>query len=561
MFHVVNIENGKPVEAETGVARVWALGADAAMAARELTTRLGAKHQPRRVVQEVDWRAREKARFADGTYLPIPECWLYEAWWIEAVQGRPKFDYVTLAHVFVDPRLPDHFAHPSAAKDGMIAFTEDAEKGAQDRQTRLTPGRYLTRYFSDVLSAPEIARYAALYSAHFEDIELQITQDADEIERVYTNGPSSCMSKEAYRYGSDEHPARVYAGPDLALAFIESSSGVTARAVCWPERKVYSRIYGDEARLEMLLDAAGYSAGTLRGARVQKIEQYRGQYVMPYIDGISSAEVSGDYIVLGSGDLDTNQTDGLSGPEYSWECGRCEARGTDLCSSYDVFVSRRRSEAWCEHCESHHAWYCEEEERTYSCDVERVMLADGTVWSEYYFEEHGVTCEATGDNVSAEDSVCLESGETWSLQHFERHGHTCACGCFWDADAIACDDCARAEEEEGADGASAFPKTYSTIGHIARQGIDKSPLQQELPIAPCVIIRGHRVSVGDTIWWDGRGARAVEGFHVVAEVDASDVHQPVRIASNVWPHASEIRTSSESIDEAYAESVAERAVA
>jgi hypothetical protein len=195
MFHVICVETGKPAEREsTGEPIELATGADAAEVARLLTTETGRLHQPRRIAVSVDWRARERERMRDGTYLPIPDVWLNTNWWYLATHETARWDDAKLQYVDIPARLGDHFAHPSTAKDCMIAFTEDDAKGQQDRQTRLTPGRYLTRYFGDVLTSSEIAKFAALYCAQFEDIELKVTQDADEIERVYTNGPSSCMS-------------------------------------------------------------------------------------------------------------------------------------------------------------------------------------------------------------------------------------------------------------------------------------------------------------------------------------------------------------------------------
>jgi hypothetical protein len=510
-FHVISLDTGKPLERD-GAIVVLETGQDAARMAQQVSAETGARYQPRRVAEDVDWRAREQSRFDSGAYLPIPSVWSGTSWWFHATCQHNEWSDTQSCYVVKPARLPDHFAHPSSAKDGMVAFTEDETKGAQDRQTRLTPGRYLTRYFADVLSTEEIARFAALYSAEFEDIEVKISQDADEIERVYTNGPRSCMSHSARHYETDGiHPARVYAGPDLGVAFIEPSSGISARAVVWPERKIYSRIYGDETRLERLFDAMGYSSGSLDGARVRKIED-GGCYVMPYIDDCSSAEVDGKYIRLGSGDLDCQNTSGLSGERHSWHCDNCEEGFTDDDSQYTVHGRRGREYAWCEHCSEHSAFYCAGTQEYYDESSVDSVRVNGETYCQEYASDHFVRCEATDEYVDADDCVTLEDGTVWSADHFRNHGHTCDhCGCLYDAEDIQCD-CA--EEQEGTEGAQEDTEAQedTRLGpgrmlvngrlYVARQGADTHPDQLELTYS-AIEVRGCTVAAGDTVYWNG----------------------------------------------------------
>jgi hypothetical protein len=551
MFHVICIETGKPVEREsTGEPIELATGADAAEVARLLTTETGRLHQPRRVVASVDWRARERERTRDGSYLPIPDVWTHERWWFVATHECSEWDDATGRYVVRPGRLADHFAHPSTAKDCMVAFTEDDAKGQQDRQTRLTPGRYLTRYFADYLSPPEIAKFAALYCAQFEDIELKVTQDADEIERVYTDGPSSCMSHGACRYESSEHPTRVYAGPDLAIAYIENSQGVTARVVCWPERKVYSRIYGDEVRLEPLLEAAGYRYGSISGARIQRIEDdSSGRFVMPYIDGFSSVSDTGTYFrVDNNGDVECDNTNGLGGQNCDWRCENCEEGQTDDDCSNTVYTraNRAREEQWCDCCVRNHAWTCAGTDDIYSDSVDSVDMANGETWSQRYFEEHGATCEATDTNVPLDDTVTLEDGTIWCTDHFAAHGHQCdRCGCLYDKDDIQCD-CTDASED-----------TPVHIGHVARQGIDKHPNQLDLPIEPpkpSVLVNGHRVSRGDVVWWQVPDTYAphVPGYFTVTQIDERDTLQPICVSYAYWPQARHIHLTEPALELEYA---------
>src|SRR4051812_6138886 len=75
--------------------------------------------------QKMQWRTRETDRFygydTENKYERTP--WHYEAW-----SNR------------------DHYCHVSLKNPGMIAYTPDDEHGVQDRQIRLTPGRYLARF-------------------------------------------------------------------------------------------------------------------------------------------------------------------------------------------------------------------------------------------------------------------------------------------------------------------------------------------------------------------------------------------------------------------------------
>ena len=112
----------------------------------------------------------------------------------------------------------------------MVAFTEDAAKGAADRQTRLKVGVYLTRYFGDVLSSDAIRDIATAFTAEREEHTIMFAATADEIERVYTSGPHSCMAHAASDYASSIHPVRVYAAGDLQVAYIERDGNITARA-------------------------------------------------------------------------------------------------------------------------------------------------------------------------------------------------------------------------------------------------------------------------------------------------------------------------------------------
>jgi len=327
-------------------------------------------------IGDVDWPTREKLRFADGTYAPTP--WHEEAWY----QARHE----------------EHFCHVSTEQLGKIAFTENAAKGQVDRQLVMSPGRYLHRFFSSDLDNNAIEGWCARLSVQLDEDTLKITQDADEIEDVYVGGPSSCMAHETNEFDSFCHPTRVYAGPDTAIAYIGSRADARARSVVWPELKIYTSIYGDVSRLKLLLENAGYSKGSLNGARIRRIVD-GDSFVVPYIDAGDDLADDGKFLIVGHGSIPSENTNGLG--DRIWYCPRCEQDGSE---HEIVYFRDGSSEEWCYHCFTDHTVFCAHNERPYS-DAETfiTVFADG--------DEHDVLEE----DVDAFGAVYVEDRGDWWL--------------------------------------------------------------------------------------------------------------------------------------------------
>lgn len=399
MFQLVTFAGGTPVPvlAADGKPFVFETGREAAEAAHKLTMERGAKVQPRPMADN-GWQERERLRFEDGTYQRVP---FEKAEWF---QGSVPWS--------------THFLHVSTERADMVAFTEDAAKGAADRQTRLKVGVYLTRYFGDVLSSDAIRDIATAFTAEREEHTVMFAATADEIERVYTQGPESCMSKPAGCYDSSIHPVRVYAAGDLQVAYIERGGSITARALVWPAKKAVGRVYGDEARLLRLLRQAGYDQDyeAFEGARMLRIEE-RGTYVAPYLDGDLWASDHGDFLRLSyeDGEMACGRTDGFATePDEEGEyCEHCEEYrdpdGFETVWRLNLF-GRRVSLHMCECCVENDTFVCDATGDRWR-DDHAVPMANGDTWSQAHFEDHGFSCPDCGGNFPVEDGTLGEDGE------------------------------------------------------------------------------------------------------------------------------------------------------
>jgi hypothetical protein len=255
--------------------------------------------------------------------------------------------------------------------------------------------------------------------------KLDFAATPDDIERVYLNGPDSCMSKQGSTYQGHEHPVRVYGAGDLAIAYMtapDEGEGVIARVVCWPEKKVYGRVYpNDNTSLPRLLQAQGYAYDQekLHGARLLKIDNENSPgYIMPYIDGCGSVTDHGDYFTI-CGSISADSTNGLTSDGE--ECPHCEECGDP---EYFTYV-RDADESWCASCVENNTFYCAHTGETYSDNTVQVSMHNGDTWCQDAFDEDGFTCEGSGENYPNHSLVPMQNGESWSTRHFRRNGHQC----------------------------------------------------------------------------------------------------------------------------------------
>jgi hypothetical protein len=360
------------------------------------------------------WKLRERHHFHSGYYAPVP--WSKEPW------------FVTSA--FYD----SHFCHLSRDKDGLLAYTESHEKGMEDRQTRIRAGKYLRTYFSNTLTCEEIKHWAGKVSAaNGEGETVFFAKTPDEIEEVYTNGPDSCMSHSESHFESDCHPVRVYGAGDLAIAYITRKDNITARCLSWPERKIYSTIYGDGGfwsdQLANMLQNMGFEKGVIsskwNGARLLRIEQ-NGGFIAPYLDVPNSLSDNGDYLVLsGNGYIESQNTNGLT--EQGGTCAICmENYNSEESGGY----IESTEQYVCDYCYSENSFYCE--------DCNTTCHTDDAQWI-----ENNLVCDSCADSYPTCDECSEKHSESRSV-YAEIAGETFCENCYSDV----CSTCIECNESD-----------------------------------------------------------------------------------------------------------------
>lgn len=416
MYHVFNPR--KQTYLESLVKRYWDdseclhpvvfdTKAEAEAKALEATAETGERH----VVHDMYWQNREALRFDNGIYRRPG--WHKRSFW----RNR-------------DCELVKHYCHVSLKNPELVAFTVDEMKGRADIQTPMKPGAYLKKFFGDTLSQEQIKELVELHKLYVAGGELPVPElsfatTADDICAVYEGGPSSCMDGEHCFSGGS--PVRVYAAGDLAIAYLGDKDTAEARALCWPAKKVYGRVYPDPedgdgpgADLVRALDAAGFApAGRtgFNGAKLSKLP-HRGfgeRYVMPYLDRCYNVDDEGRYFTMhSSGAIEAQQTCGYIElePEHDYQCEACD----DGCDNvWQVYLSRHRSQDWCESCRDNDAFYCSEVSEYVSDNAaitiegelvaewvdhaEVIVSLDGVTenWLEASVEERAFRCNVTGE--------------------------------------------------------------------------------------------------------------------------------------------------------------------
>jgi hypothetical protein len=264
------------------------------------------------------------------------------------------------------------------------------------------------------------------------------------------------------KWRSGFNPVKVYGGGDLVVAYMERKSKIIARALCWPEKKICGRIYGDIERMQDAMIAAGYTMdsnghgasnrgnGGFNGARLKRIapEDLPHNLVLPYLDyGYSASVIDGDdqHLKLDRyGTIPGQRTDGLA-YEPNCEPGRppsaydddededpCSTGDCDCCFNCDSCGDRESDDErytvqdqWlCYGCYSNQASDCQ------SCDESffrsnMTSTENGDRYCTSCAEEHVTLCDYCDERFNREDLNIVYDGRYEGTTPDDVHGDAC----------------------------------------------------------------------------------------------------------------------------------------
>ena len=379
MFNVIDIESATPILDEEGNVRVFDNIEDALVTMRGLFAITGKKYKPKQVIDS-SWHIREQSKYDNGEYkLPFWHDKYFHCYidvnthtgnksikWAQSNDRIETDDLFGLELIHKNIKIdlnPHHYVHVSKLDASKIAYTENEDKGMNDRQTQMNVARYLIQHCN---VNPDLANYIdMLHKKEYQDYQIHFESNGDKIVKLYQNGPNTCMSKEAHRYDSYCHPVLVYDNSDISLAYtLNDEDRVSARVLVWQDKKLYSRFYGDYEKLKKQLDILGYSSdNTFHGAKIKRIEDEdkRNRLVLPYLDGCNTVSIldSKWLMIDESGDIEANTTNGLQRKITKYYCESCEYEIEDEDDLNTVYISRNNTASWCNYCRRNEATECE----------------------------------------------------------------------------------------------------------------------------------------------------------------------------------------------------------
>lgn len=342
------------------------------------------------------WAFREAARFLVGDYKPL-----------DCIKTLSRIDKLKTELIL-------HFPHASVEDPTMLAYTPSHDYGKRDRQVRIKVGKYLTKYYSDVLTSEQIRAFAN----GMKGFEVKWADDEEGFRYVYEYGPSSCMSgKEFDNIYGDYHPVDVYASGEFKLAYIEvGHKNILARGFVHEPTKTWVRVYGAEAdSLAEYLNEQGYTkAGSWVGAKIKYIEDNEYQVVLPYIDGdVRGVRRSGAHWVI----VDSNYqywcdfTDGVVADEGTAECQDCGDRHNADDMYYSSYHDRHIGPCCIDNYRE--AYYRGSGHPTYIHNDDCIYCESDGTWYEYHYavNDKNLVQVPNGEWYSMDDCVEGVDGE------------------------------------------------------------------------------------------------------------------------------------------------------
>lgn len=320
---------------------------------------------------------------------------------------------------------------------GLIRYIEPRQREGQSsyRCIDLAPGKYFRRKFPDATDEA-VKDFANAFKNQFAMTLHQCRGSADDavevFERVYTTGPSSCMSHKTntFRTGG-VHPTAAYCHPqtDITLFWVEDIEGqVVARTLGRQITQMYvSQVYCKEGRLharrflEAQLQEQGFASSrtALAGGLMSCIDAPDGGYVLPYIDegnpGVDLDEDGqGFRVALSEGSYCCEHRTGTT--QCLPTCDDCD----DEVDDEDDLTTVERGDQVCRHCLNEHyveatisprgseGWISRD-------DATHIEAAD--VWVADDLSDEAISdlfdvvrCQASGNWILQDDAVELADG-------------------------------------------------------------------------------------------------------------------------------------------------------
>jgi hypothetical protein len=193
---------------------------------------------------------------------------------------------------------PEHCAQ--VLPNGNIEYISDATS----KLIQMRAGKYLMKY-SGYISIDDVMPIITAIKKLTYTFEVVTGEDLVEAYETEYSQVKACMSgrlsdegKWSHLYGVTEHPATVYANsPDLKLAVMRSkiSGDICGRALVWPNKGLYGKVYTNGCAEEFALHLAEHGFrecdedNNFTGARLPKIpfklrDMSDTNFLMPYID-------------------------------------------------------------------------------------------------------------------------------------------------------------------------------------------------------------------------------------------------------------------------------------
>ena len=179
-----------------------------------------------------------------------------------------------------------HFPHICPFDTQFVRYTKSEEDGIKGIYTTTTVNRYMGRYFYNVDRENRLEAARVFYTLSHN--KLYFGETPDEIEQVYRDGPSSCMSYCNSRYNGRGHPVRAYGAGDIKIAYVVDKNNIPVARTLVYNRKftvIYNSTHPGGQALLYHLRVNGYvsDADALVGAKMLHIENVHG-FDLPYMD-------------------------------------------------------------------------------------------------------------------------------------------------------------------------------------------------------------------------------------------------------------------------------------